>query len=577
MANGDIIRCLEETACLLEIQGADAFRINTYRKAARSIEDLTEDLAEIAARGELQKIPGVGKGMAERITEYLTDGHIKLHQELLASFPPGLPKLLEIPGLGPKKVQALYKKLSIGSVEELQTAITEGRVAELAGFGAKSCEKILAGIQFLGSSAGRTPLAIAEAIADSIRERVAALPGVRRVEVAGSLRRGRETIGDIDLLCDADDGAAVVRAFTTLPEVKAVQAAGDTKGSILVASPRGGDLQVDLRVVPASSFGAAWQYFTGSKEHNVRLRELAAKQKLRLNEYGLFDGETCVAGTDEASIYERLGLRWMPPECREDRGEIESRGELPALVTLDAIKADLHMHTTASDGKCEIEEMAAAAKARGYTHIAITDHSRSSVIANGLSIERLLQHAERVRAANGKVKGITLLAGTECDILSDGSLDYPDEVLARLDWVVASIHAAQQQPRDKLTARCIAALENPNVCVLGHPSGRLIGRRDAMDIDWDKVIKTAARTGTALEVNSSWQRLDLKDAHVRQAMEAGCLLSINTDAHAIDQMEQIRLGVVTARRGFATADRVLNTWPVADLRKWIANKRGGRS
>ncbi len=577
MANGDIIRCFEEMASLLEIQGADAFRINTYRKAARSIGDLTEDLADIAERGELQKIPGVGKGMAERITEFLADGRIKLHQELLASFPPGLPRLLEIPGLGPKKIQALHGQLDIGSIEELQAAITDGRVAELPGFGAKSCEKILAGIQFLSSSAGRTPLAIAEVIAESIRARVASLPGVRRVEVAGSLRRGCETIGDIDLLCDADDGAAVVKAFTTLPEAKAVQAAGDTKGSILVASPRGGDLQVDLRVVPTVSFGAAWQYFTGSKEHNVRLRELAVRQKLRLNEYGLFDGETSVAGADEASIYERLGLKWMPPECREDRGEIESRGELPGLVTLAAIRADLHMHTTASDGKCEIEEMAAAAKARGYSHIAITDHSRSSVIANGLSIERLLEHAERVRAINRKGQGITLLAGTECDILSDGSLDYPDEVLAALDWVVASIHAAQQQPRDKLTARCLAALENPYVCVLGHPSGRLIGRRDAMDIDWDRVIKTAARTGTALEVNSSWQRLDLKDAHVRQAMDAGCTLSINTDAHAIDQMEQMRLGIITARRGWATTERVLNAWSVDKLVDWVAGKRGGKA
>lgn len=571
MVNAELVKRFEQIADLLEIKGEDRFRINSYRRAARAIDDLSDDIATLAQRDQLESIPGIGKSTAERIRQFLAEGRITLHEDLLASLPAGLLKVMNIPGLGPKKVGALYHELGVGSIEDLEAAIAAGKVEQLSGFGAKSVAKIREGMEFLARSAGRTPLGIGYAIAESLRNRVAALPGVRRVVPAGSLRRGRETLGDIDLLCEADDGPAVISAFTKLPEVSGVRASGDTKGSILVASPEGGQIQVDLRVLPAESFGAALQYFTGSKEHNVRLRELAIKKGYKLNEYGLFKGEKRIAGEQEADIYAKLGLPFIPPELREDRGEVE--GELPKLIELADIRGDLHMHTTASDGRCSIEEMAWAAKERGYSYIAITEHSRSSAIAGGLSIEDLKRHIKRIRAADGKVEGITLLAGIECDILSDGRLDYPDELLAQLDWVVASIHAAQGQDRTKVTARTIAAMHNPYVNVIGHPSGRLLGHRDAMDLDWDAVFQAAARTGAGLEVSASWQRLDLKDSHIRQAIEAGCRVCIDTDAHDTRQLDQLMLGILTARRGWATAEDVVNTWPLAKLKKWIAEKR----
>lgn len=570
MLNQEVAKVFEQIADLLEIKGEDRFRINSYRKVARSLESLTEDVGELAKQGALQKIPGVGKGTAERIEQYLADGRISLHEELLASLPEGLLRLLAIPGLGPKKVGVLYHELQVAGVADLQAAIAAGKVEALPGFGAKSVQKIAEGIEFLARSAGRTPLGIGRTIAAGIREKLEALPGVKRVEVAGSLRRGRETVGDLDLLCEAKDGAAVVEAFTKLPEATGVRASGETKGSILLPNPEGGELQVDLRVVPGESFGAALQYFTGSKEHNVRLRELAVRKGWKLNEYGLFDGDKLLAGRDEHEIYRRLGLAYIPPELREDRGEIECGGKVPGLLTIEDIRGDLHMHTRASDGLCTIEEMAAAAKARGYEYIAITDHSRSSVIANGLSVDRLHEHVAAVRAAAKRIKGIAVLAGVECDILSDGSLDYPEEVLAELDWVVASVHAAQTQSRDRLTGRTLDAMACPHVHVIGHPSGRLINRREAMDLDWERVFEAAARTRTALEVSGAWQRLDLKDVHVRQAMEAGCWLCVDTDAHAIEQLDQMPLGVQTARRGWATADRVVNAQSLPALRKWLA-------
>ncbi len=575
MNNPRIATILDQIADLLDFKGENPFRVNSYRRAARAIKELREDVEALAARGELRRVPGIGETIAQKVGEYLASGEVRLHQELLAQFPATLPRLLEIPGLGPRKVALLHAELGIGSVEELRQAIADGRVEKLPGFGKKTAEKLLTGISFVERSSERTLLTDAWPVAAGLREMVAGLEGVRRVEIAGSLRRGCETCGDIDLLCDADDGAAVIEAFTHVPQASAVRAAGETKGSILVLRPRGGEIQVDLRVVPAASFGAALQYFTGSKEHNVRLRELAVRRGWRLNEYGLFDGETQIAGAVEAEISARLGVAYVPPELREDRGEIAATVDVAGLVTLADLRGDLHVHTTASDGRCEIEEIALAARERGYTYLGIADHSKSSVIANGLTAERLLEHAARVRAVSGRLEGITLLAGTECDINPDGTLDYPDEVLAQLDWVVASIHAAQGQDRAQLMKRCRAALENPYVCVLGHPSGRLLGKRDAMDLDWDELIRTAARTGTALEINASYKRLDLKDIHVKQAMDAGCWLSINTDAHTIEELDFMRYGIQTARRGWATRERVLNTWSLERLRAWVAAKRGG--
>ena len=575
MINQEIAHLFEEIADLLEIEGADRFRINSYRRAARALDELPDDLAQLSESGQLQKVPGIGKSTAEKIREYLETGQIAAHAKLRASLPAGLLDMLRIPGLGPKKVGALYHELKIENIEGLEKAVQAGKVAGLTGFGQKSADKILEGIAFLAQSAGRTPLGVADAIASELKERVAGFKGVRRVEIAGSVRRGKETVGDLDLLCEATDGKAAIKAFTTMKDVTGIRAAGETKGSVLVPTGLGTEIQVDLRVVPGESFGAALQYFTGSKEHNVRLRELAIKKGCKLNEYGLFKDDKPLAGEDEEGIYKKLGLAFIPPELREDRGEIESKGKLPELIELDDIRGDLHIHTTASDGRASIEEMARAAKARGYKYLAITDHSHSSVIANGLSADRLESHIEAVRAVDAKIKGLTLLAGAECDILADGSLDYPDKLLARLDWVLASIHGAQGQSRARVTARTIAAMENPHIHAIAHPSGRLLGQRDGMDLDWEKIFEAAARTRTALEVSSAWQRLDLNDLHIRQALEAGCWLCIDTDAHGPEQLDLIRFGVRTARRGWASRDRIVNALPLAGLQKWLTGK-GGR-
>jgi DNA polymerase (family 10) len=573
MINRDIAKILEQVADLMEINGDDAFRINAYRRSARAVDEFGEDVAEVYRRGELQKIPGVGKGTADRIREYLENGEVAIHQELLTELPAGVLDLLKIPTLGPKKVHLLYQRLGIASIDQLRTAIENGQVGALPSFGRKSVDKILEGIAFLERSAGRTVLGIALEMAEIVRKEVAAFSGVKRVEIAGSLRRGCETIGDIDLLCEATDGKQVIDRFTKLPQVTGVRAAGATKGSVLVPNPRGGELQIDLRVIPHESFGAAMQYFTGSQQHNVRLRELAVKKGWRLNEYGLFDGETPLAGEKEADIYTKLDLQFIPPELREDRGEIECKGDIPDFLEFGDLRGDLHMHSRASDGRNTLEELADAAKQRGYKYIAVTDHSRSSAIANGLSTERLLEHVQNIRLFNEKQNDVKLLAGVECDILSDGSLDYPDEVLAQLDWVNASIHAGMQQDREKVTGRVIDAMRNPYICAVSHPSGRLLGERDAMDLDWERVFQVAAETGTALEINASWQRLDLKDIHVKQAMEAGCWLVISTDAHALPQLDEIHYGITTARRGWATRRRVLNTRSLEELKQWVADKR----
>ena len=574
MSNSQIAQIFSQMADLMEIKGEDRFRINAYRTAARAIADLGEDVADVAARNELLKIPGVGKGTAAKIIEFLREGKIGVHQELLEQYPPGLRQLLEIRGLGPRKVETLYRELNVASIADLRACIADGRLQRLKGFGEKTAKVILEGLEFLEQAGQRTPLGIAAPIAAELRDAVSRFPGAGRVEIAGSLRRGRDTVADLDMVCEAADGKPFIEQFTRLGPVAQILAAGETKASVLVDRPDGaGQIQCDLRVVPSESFGAALQYFTGSKEHNIRLREIAVKRGWLLNEYGLFKGETRLAGHDEAGIYAKLGFPFIPPELRENRGEIEADGHVPDLLEYGDIRGELHAHTTASDGRLTIEEMVEAARERGYQYLAITDHSRSSVIAGGLSAEDVLRHAAEIRALNARLKDFTLLAGAECDILPDGSLDYPDEVLAQLDWVVASIHASQHLDRDTQTRRSIAALENPYVCVLGHPSGRLLGRRDAMDLDWDLIIKTAARTGTALEINASWQRLDLNDHHVRMATEAGCWLSINTDAHSAADMDQMSYGVQTARRGWARKARVLNTFTAARLQKWIAAKR----
>jgi DNA polymerase (family 10) len=576
MINAELARLFERIADLMEIDGADGFRINSYRRASRTIRDTPEDLADLAAEGRLTELPGIGKGTARRIDQYVESGRIDVLDQLEAKLPEGLPELLEIPGMGPKKVALAHRELGVGGLEDLKQAIASGELAKLPGLGATSVKRIAEGIAFLESSGGRTPLGIALMHAEVLAEDVRALEGVKRVEITGSLRRGKETIGDVDLLCEAKAGEKIIKQFVTFEQVNRVLAAGGTKGSVTVELHDGRELQIDLRVVEADSFGAAIQYFTGSKEHNVRLREIAVKNKWRLNEYGLFAGKKKIAGRQERDIYKKLGLAWVPPELREDRGEFEPGATFDDLVTLDDILGELHVHTDASDGENTIEEMARSAKGLDYKYIAITDHSKAAGIANGLSIPRMKKHITAMRKANEKMAGIEVLVGCEVDIMPDGSLDYPDDILAECDLSVASIHLAMGPGGSgKLspTERTIKAMENPYVTIIGHPSGRLINKRAPMEIDMAAVIEAAARTRTVLEVNAAWQRLDLKDTHVRQAVAAGAMLAINTDAHRTVALTDVRYGVLTARRGGARKKDVLNCCTPAALHKRLAAKR----
>ncbi len=580
MINAEIGRAFERIADLLEIDGADRFRINSYRRAARVFADLADNAADLASEGRLTDLPGVGKGTAQRALQFIQTGRIDVLTELEKKLPAGLPALLEIPGLGPKKVALAYRELGVGGLADLKKAIGSGELAGLPGLGEKSVAKIAEGLAFLEGNRDRALLGVALPMAESLAERLRLLPGVRRVEIAGSIRRGAETIGDVDLLCDAADGKRIVSEFVKFEEVERVLARGETKGSVTLKTASGREMQIDLRVVAGESFGAAWQYFTGSKQHNVRLRERAVRKGWRLNEYGLYTGERRLAGRDEEGIYRRLGLAWVPPELREDRGEFEPDAEFGNLVTENDVRGELHVHTTASDGHDSIEDMALAAKRCGYAFLAICDHSKSSSIAGGLSIAEMKKHISAIRAADRKVAGISVLVGCEVDILSDGSLDYPDEILAQCDWVVASIHSAMGRGRadpHNPTVRTLAAMENPYVCAIGHPTGRLINRRAPMDLDINAVIEAAARTGTILEVNAHPERLDLKDTHVRKALDAGVALTINTDAHETAIVGQLRYGILTARRGGATPKDVVNCFTLAALRKRIAAKRGAAS
>lgn len=573
MTNAEIARVFEEIAVLLEIQGEDTFRVNTYRKVARTIEDLAVDVRDVAARGELGKQPGIGKASAEKLNELLTTGKIGLREELRAEVPDTLLELLRVPSLGPKKAAQLWREVGITSLPELKTAIENGKLNGLKGFGAKTIEHFRHGIEFLESTSGRVRIGKAWPLAVALRDAMRRQAGVNRCEIGGSLRRGAETIGDIDLLCSAADGAAVVQEFTKLPGVLQILAAGETKGSVLhdLGKQR---VQVDLRVVPEESFGAAWQYFTGNKQHNVRLRERAVKRGWTLNEYGLFDGERVIASRAEEDIYKALDLPWYPPELREDRFEFELEAVPDDLLTIEDIRGDLHMHTTASDGKSSIAEMVAAAKARGYDVVCITDHSQSSVIANGLKPERLLQHIQNVRAVAKETTGITVWVGAEVDILAEGRLDYPDDILRQLDFVVASVHVGMSQDRDVNTRRTLAAIASPYVNLIAHPTGRLINRREAMPLDVEAVAREAARTGTALEINASTYRLDLKDQHARLARDLGAKICIDTDAHSTEQLDQMPFGVMTARRAGLLRGDVLNTHTPAAIRKFVQRKRG---
>jgi DNA polymerase (family 10) len=574
MKNAILSELFDEMADIMEILGEDRFRINSYRKVGRVIGDMPTDIETLLTTGQLAKTPGIGKSSLAKIEEFIKTGKITAHQQLLKKIPPKLLELLTVPGMGPKGVKAVYEKLNVTSIAKLKSAIKNGSLATLAGFGDKKAAVIARGIEFLEKSTGRIRLDQALEAAELVRAFLQGLSSIKKIQTAGSLRRWAETIGDVDILVAAKKGKEIVQAFTNAEFVQEVLAAGPTKGSAIiqtVTSP----VHVDVRVVPQESFGAAAQYFTGSKEHNVRLREIAIKAKLKLNEYGLFKGERIVAGPVEEEIYQKLGLDYIEPLLREDRGEVEAakNNTLPELIKLGDVKGDFHVHTNASDGDCDISEIARAAKEIGYKYICITDHSRSSAIANGLSAERLAQQIKQIRKLDEKIKGITIFAGAEVDILANGSLDFDDKLLAELDFVIASIHSGLASPREKVTSRTLKAMDNPYVNCIAHPTGRLIGQREAMDLDIAAVIKHAAKTQTALEINANPWRLDLKDIHCKMAIKAGVKLAIGTDAHSVAGLGLMGFGVATAARGWATKADVLNTLSSAKIKSWAKSKR----
>ena len=580
--NAELARVFAEIADILDLTGANAFKVNANRKVARAIEDAGEDVAHLATAdpARLRAIPGLGESSAHKIEEWVRSGRVQEHQDLLASVPAGVPAMLQVPGLGPKRVRTLWKDGGVESVEELRRRIADGSLPQMPGIGAKTLKGIEDALRFLELSRGRVRLSEAMPVAEALVAMLKQVPGVRRAAFAGSLRRGRETIGDVDLVASGVDHAPVHQALRDWPEVAQVIASGDTKTSVRTRH----GIQVDLRTVDDDRFGAALLYFTGSKEHNVRLRERAQRMGLRLNEYGLFPdgaagdappqerGIPPVASREEEDIYRALGLEWLPPELREDHelGEHAPRG----LVSVADIRAELHCHTVASDGALGIRDMALEALRRGFHTIAITDHSRSQVQANGLDEARLRRHIAAVRDVARELDGrIAVLAGSEVDILADGSLDYPDELLAELDWVVASPHSALRAEPDAATARLIAAIRHPMVHVIGHPTGRIINAREGLSPDIATIAREAAAHGVALEVNANGARLDLRDSHVRLCMEAGCAVSINTDAHSAEDFDQLRYGVITARRGGLTAERCVNAWTAAKLNEWRRARR----
>lgn len=564
-------------ADIMEILGDDRFRINTYRKVSRIVSEIPADVAVLLESDKLAEVPGIGKSSLAKIQEYVETGRITAYEQLLEKIPASLLDLLRIPTMGPKSARAVYEKLNVTSAEQLKEAILAGKVTELPGFGDKKAEQMLKGIEFLAAAVGRIRVDQALDAAETVTEFFSELDGVGQVKVAGSLRRFKETIGDVDVLVTCKGPAAgeqIVAAFTAAPFVEEVFASGPAKGSARIAT-ESGPVQVDVRVVAAESFGAAAQYFTGSQAHNVRLREIAVKAGLKLNEYGLFEGEKMIAGAGEGEIYSKLGLDFVDPRLREDRGEVQAAMEhrLPGPAEISDIRGDFHAHTRASDGDAEIEEVVEAAIAIGYEFIAITDHSQSSAIANGLSAKRLAKQIEEIAAISERYREITIFAGSEVDILADGSLDFENELLSELDIVIASVHSVLGGAREKCTTRTLRAMDNPYVNIIGHPTGRLINQREPMDIDIERIIEHAAETGTAMEINANPYRLDLKDTHCRLAVDEGVKLAIGTDAHSTGSLGLMPFGLSTAARGWAQKADILNTGSAEQIRAFVAAKR----
>lgn len=559
MQNVEVARIFEELADLLELDGANPFRVRAYRNASRTVEALSADVAAMVARdpAELLKLEGIGKDLADKIVVIVQTGQLPQLEELKAKIPSGVVQMLRIPGLGPKKVAALFKELGLDTLEALKQAAEQGRIADLKGFGKKTEQSILEGIGLAAEAGQRVFLADAKAEADAIVADLQKLKSIKQATVAGSCRRRKETVGDLDVLVTSSDHNAAMDRLAANPLVVKVLARGDTKQRVRLKS----GLELDLRVVPDESFGAASQYFTGSKEHNIVIRRRAQERGLKLNEYGLFRSDELVASRTEEDVYAAVALPWIPPELRENRGEIElaEQGNLPKLIELEDMRGDLHMHTTATDGMNSIREMAEAAKARGLKYIAITDHSKRVSMANGLDADRLRAHWKAIDKVRGEISGIEILKGIECDILEDATMDLPDDVLAEADWVLAVLHYGLKQPREQIDKRLLNAIRNPHVDAIGHLSGRLIGQRPGADLTFEDVLKAAADHGTWLEINAHPSRLDLDDIRAAAAKDRGIPIVINTDAHSTAGFDVMQYGIFQARRAGLEARDVSNT------------------
>jgi DNA polymerase (family 10) len=572
MKNQEVSRIFNDIADLLEIKGDNPFRIRAYRRAALNIESLSRDVAE-TSKDELMEIPGIGKDLASKIEEYVRTGKIQSFEDLKKEMPESLNVLLTVPGLGPKTAKLFFDKLNVTDIDALEQLAREHKLSELPGIKGKTEENILKGIEMLKRGMERRPLGKVLPIAHDISDYLKHNSPVKKISIAGSIRRYKDTIKDIDILATSKDPKSVMNSFVHMPQVRDIVVQGPTKSSVLIQE----GIQVDLRVVEEKSFGAALAYFTGSKAHNIRLREMAVKKGLKINEYGVFreKDDKKIGGEHEEDIYKILELPYIPPELREDSGEIEeaSQGRLPRLVELSDIKGDLHVHSKWSDGSYDFEELAEAARQRGYDYIAITDHSKGLAIAGGLTAERLMAQKKELDKINKRLKGFRLIHGIEVDIKSDGKMDFPDDVLKKMDIVVASIHSGFRQSREKITRRLVSAMRNPYVSVIAHPTGRLIGERDPYDVDMTEVLKVAHETGTALEINAYPLRLDINDTHAKMAKEMNVSLVINTDAHVTDQFDYMSYGVSIARRGWLEKKDILNTQRYSSLITLLKKKR----
>jgi len=565
LKNREVAGVLYEMAELLELHAENSFKIIAYSKAARAIESMKEDIEQLCKEGRLQSIPGVGKAISEKVEEYLRTGQIQAHQDLLKKTPAGLAELLKISGLGPKTIFMLHEKLNITNLDELEKAAREHRIRRLPRMGPKSEKNILKSIERYRKRSTRILYSTAEPVVSEVLAYLQKMEGLEHITAAGSYRRGKETVGDIDILATATRPEEVVAAFVRMPMVEEVLSRGPTKASVIVKET----IQVDLRIVEHRSYGTVLQYFTGSKEHNVLLRQLALDRGYSLSEYSLkrlSDGQDLFFDREE-DVYAHLGLQYIPPEMREDRGEIEAArlGRLPELVSLMDIRGDLHVHSDWSDGRASIIEMARAAQALGYEYLALCDHSPSVGIAGGLAPEKLEEKIEAIAAVNEVLEGITVLVGTEVDIKADGKLDYPNDLLARCDVTVASVHMGQQQKEREITGRLISAIENEFVDIIGHPTGRIINQREPYEVDMKAILEAAARTGTAMEINAYPTRLDLNDVYARMAKDMGVKMSINSDAHEPEQLKVMKFGVNVARRGWLEKKDLLNALSLQDL------------